>query len=212
MPDVHDELVGKLTPEQEILFKKLTKLQKGLALHYLDGKKPAEAHRLAGGKCKNEKSRKDLAAQILANHSVRAFVDSVEKKVAEEVQTSKIMSRQEALERLSLMGRAKLSDVLEIATVTLTDDEGKKYQESKVAFKGLDNLNELGDISLSEIKINQKTGEITIKQHDQKAAIKQVSEMLGYNREADDETSELTQEERVLNMVQVHAVTDEKLD
>jgi hypothetical protein len=69
--------LSELTDDQKKLFEKLTPLQKGVVLGVLEGKKPAEAHKAANGKCKNEKNRGDLANQILNKPNVKAFMDSV---------------------------------------------------------------------------------------------------------------------------------------
>ncbi len=202
----------ELTGEQTELFNKLTKLQKGIATHTIEGMKPADAHKAAGGKCKNEANRKDLGNQILSNPHVKAFLDSIDKTVVESGVSDSIMSRKEALELLTNIGRSKLTDVLELNNVMITDADGKEVPQAVIAFKNLDDIGESGAALLQEIKVNPKTGEISFKTHDQKAAVKQIADMMGYNRVADEETGALTQEERILNMTKDHAVTDEKLN
>lgn len=165
----------ELTEEQTELFNKLTKLQKGVALHTIAGMKPADAHREAGGKCKTEVNRYKLANEILSNPSVKAFVDSIKKVDEEKAVSNSIMSRQEALERLTKIATTDVKDLV------------------------------------------QADSEATVSQHHQTSnmnmtAIKQIADMMGYNREADPDTAVLTQEERILNMTKNHAVTDEKLN
>ncbi|AUR96809.1 terminase small subunit [Vibrio phage 1.232.O._10N.261.51.E11] len=164
-----------LTDSQKELFEKLTPLQKKIATHTIEGLKPAEAHKAAGGKCKDESRRKDLGSQILSNPVVKQFLDSIIKPQEDKALSGAIMSRQEALERLT--------------SIALTNPE---------------DLTE-GDTAP------------TVAQHNQirnmnMTAIKQIAEMMAYNREADAETAVLTQEERILNMTKNHAVTDEKLN
>lgn len=89
--------MSKLTKEQKELFEKLTKLQKGVALATLEGKSPAEAHKLAGGKCNNESQRKDLGCQILLNPSVREFIDSVRSPIEQEAAQKAIATFEEKL-------------------------------------------------------------------------------------------------------------------
>ncbi len=165
----------ELTEEQTELFNKLTKLQKGVALHTIAGLKPAEAHKAAGGKCKTEANRRTLAGEILAKPCVAQFLDSIIKPQEDKALSSAIMSRQEALERLTKIATTDVKDLV------------------------------------------QADSEATVSQHHQTSnmnmtAIKQIADMMGYNREADAETAVLTQEERILNMTKNHAVTDEKLN
>lgn len=73
-----------LTDEQREKFSKFTKLQKGMVLGTLEGLKPAEAHKKAGGKCKKEKSRPDLASQVLRHPKVKEFLDEIKNQKDEE--------------------------------------------------------------------------------------------------------------------------------
>ena len=63
-----------LTDEQISLYEQLTKLQQGVALNTLRGMKPADAHRDAGGTCKNEERRRALGDQILSNPVVTSAI------------------------------------------------------------------------------------------------------------------------------------------
>ncbi len=164
-----------LTEEQLELFSKLTPLQKKIATHTIEGMKPAEAHKAAGGKCKTEANRKDLASQILSNPRVKEFLDSTIKPKEVSALSGAIMSRQEALERLTKIATTNVEDLVQAGS------------EATVAqYHQTSNMN--------------------------MTAIKQIAEMMAYNREADAKTAVLTQEERILNMTKNHAVTDEKLN
>jgi len=199
---------SSLTKKQKELFSKLTKLQKGIALNFLSGKSPAQSHKLAGGKCKNEENRKVLAHEILTKPNVKEFIDSVEVQVAEQVQKSKIMSRQEMAENLSLLGRTRINDVMELSNIEIEDLDGNVVPQAVAAFK---NLEDTG-YAIQEVKIS-KSGEVTIKTHDQKAAMKQLSELMGYNRNVDGEDGKLSQEEIVLGMIGGESVvSSDKLD
>ena len=206
----------ELTEEQTELFNKLNSKQKQLVLAKLSNESIGQAHERIYGtskrKSKDKHIHSKLASEILNKPELVNFIEAYEKKVIDESVTESIISRQEALELLSAMGRSKLTDVLELKNIEVEDKEGNTVPKAVVAFKGLDNLNNRGAASLQEIKVNPTTGEITFKTHDQKAAIKQIADMMGYNREADAETAVLTQEERILNMTKNHAVTDEKLN
>jgi len=77
-----DKAVKGLTEEQQAIFNGLTTLQKGMVIHTLKGKKPSEAHRLAGGKCKDETRRANLASEILLVPAVAGLVAKVRADVA----------------------------------------------------------------------------------------------------------------------------------
>jgi phage terminase small subunit len=197
--------VSKLTPEQEILFSKLTRLQKGVATYTLKGKKPAQAHKLAGGSCKNEENRHKLASEILTNPDVKAFMDSMEKSIIEEAKTDAVMSREEILERLSLMGRTSTSDVMNLSNIEIEDANGNIVNQAVASFKDLDKYG----YAIQEVKIS-KSGEVTIKTHDQKAAMKQIVEMQGYNK-AQEVNVNMTQAQRVAAAASQSAIDDESL-
>lgn len=76
--------VKGLTEEQQAQFEKLTTLQKGMVAFTLKGKGPSEAHKLAGGKCRNEARRSDLGNEILLNPVVAGFLLSVRSEIAAE--------------------------------------------------------------------------------------------------------------------------------
>jgi hypothetical protein len=170
-----DVTQGKLTKEQQTLFDKLTKLQKGVALNTINGMKPAAAHKAAKGICKQESNRVFLALQILKNPQVKAFLDSINKPLEEKAISKAIASRQDLLEHLTSIALGKPESFL-------AGDDGLT---SSHVFKSLDkNI----------------------------AAAKQISEMMGYNRQAEGEDAKLTQEERLLNMIGDDVVQDEPLN
>lgn len=77
------QTVKGLTEEQQAMFDKLTTLQKGMVVHTLKGKKPAEAHKLAGGKCK-EANRSKLGSEILNKPEVAEFLAIMRSEAATE--------------------------------------------------------------------------------------------------------------------------------
>lgn len=201
----------QLTERQQELFDKLTKLQKAFVTFYVQGNNATDAHRLAGGKSNTQEGRRALASQILSNPNVKAFVDDFQQTAIEEAKAKAIMSRQEMLERLSTMARANVHDVGTVHSVEVEGADGKVHTQHFITMKGMEEMTEAGRIALSGFTVT-KSGLLIPQMHDPKAAMKQIADLLGYNREADDETGKLTQEERLLNAVQDHAVTDERLD
>ncbi|MBP6120768.1 MULTISPECIES: terminase small subunit [Providencia] len=91
-----------LTDEQKVLFDALTKLQQKFVLGILKGLNQTDAYKQAGYKAKTEETARSCASEILTNPNVKSFLDSVNETAI----SSAIMTREEALERLSSIGRS----------------------------------------------------------------------------------------------------------
>lgn len=100
--------VKGLTEEQQAQFERLTTLQKGMVVHTLKGKKPSEAHRLAGGKCKNESRRTNLASEILLVPAVASLLHSIRGDVAVEAKIDAVY----VLNRLVEIDQMDVIDIL----------------------------------------------------------------------------------------------------
>ncbi|CNK58119.1 phage terminase small subunit [Yersinia intermedia] len=111
-----------LTEEQKALFDALTQLQKKFVTQVLKGKNQTDAYRKAGGKAKGDNLRK--AAHVIAtNCDVEAFLKSVQHETVNEA----IMTFEEAMERLSVMGRTSIADLATFGThVVGKDDDGNR--------------------------------------------------------------------------------------
>lgn len=149
-----------MKPEHKVLFNKLTRLQKGVCLGVLEGKKHAPAYFDAGGVAKSEESAKTIVGRMLKHDAdVVAFMDAVE----EEAISSTVMTKREALERLSRIASTPISEIVDSRTGKIrqgvTDEE----------------LSALCEISVS------KAGEIKYKAHSAIAAINDLAKMLGWN-------------------------------
>lgn len=164
----------KLTAEQKLLFDALTALQKRFVTWILKGKNQTDAYRKAGGKAKAEGARK--AAHVIAtNCDVEAFLRSVQQEVVNDA----IMTRTEALERLSKMGRTSLMDIAEFRNCQVGEnEEGKPVFQASWSFR---------DSALQDPEAMSAVAELTtgkdgvkLKMHDPKAAIKQLGEMQGW--------------------------------
>src|SRR5690606_34256488 len=108
------ELEGRsveLTDEQLNAYDALTKLQRGVALASLAGNEPADAHRIGGGKCKNESQRYDLGIQILVNPRVKHFLSTMAVEPSPEI-ASAVLSRDELLIGLTTIARTTIDDVV----------------------------------------------------------------------------------------------------
>lgn len=164
----------KLTAEQQKLFDALTTLQKKFVTHLLAGKSQVEAYRKAGGKAKGDAAY-SKAVQIVRNSKVAFFLRSVR----EQAVSSAIMTREEALTRLSKMGRASLTDIAEFKNSQVgEDEEGNPVYQATWSFKDSALQDPDAMSAISELTTG-KDG-IKLKMHDPKAAIKQLAELQGW--------------------------------
>lgn len=163
-----------LTEEQKALFDALTPLQKKFVTCLLNGDRQAEAYRNAGGKAKGEGIH-SKAATMVRNGKVQAFLQSVQYEAINEA----IMTFEEAMERLSVMGRTSIADLATFGThVVGEDDDGNAIIQSVWSFKNASELKPEQMAAISELTAG-KDG-LKIKLHDPKAAIKQLAEMRGW--------------------------------
>ncbi|EFE9966505.1 terminase small subunit [Escherichia coli] len=164
----------KLTAEQQRLFDVLTPLQKRFSLAIIKGKNQTEAYRKAGGKAKGDNLRK--AAHVIAtNCDVQAFIKSVQREIIDEA----IMTREEALKRLSKIGRASIADIAEFSNSIVGEDEdGNPVYQAVWSFKD-SSLQDPDAMSAVSELTSGKDG-IKLKMHDPKAAIKQLAELQGW--------------------------------
>lgn len=163
-----------LTKEQKALFDALTTLQKKVVTHLLNGANQTEAYRKAGGRAKGDGER-SKANQIVTNRNVQAFLKSVQYEAINEA----IMTRTEALERLSKMGRTSLTDIAEFRNCLIGEDEdGQPVYQASWSFRD----SALQDTEAMAAVAELTTGKdgIKLKMHDPKAAIKQLGEMQGW--------------------------------
>ncbi|HFI5787788.1 terminase small subunit [Escherichia coli] len=164
----------KLTAEQQQLFDALTALQKKFALAIVKGKNQTDAYKAAKGKAKGDAMRA-AASRMYANVNVQAFLASVQTSEVNEA----IMTREEALKRLSKMGRTSLTDIAEFSNSQVGEDEdGQPVYQAVWRFKD-SSLQDLDAMSAISELTTGKDG-IKLKMHDPKAAIKQLAEMQGW--------------------------------
>ncbi|MBC8947066.1 terminase small subunit [Xenorhabdus indica] len=165
----------KLTDEQQVLFDALTKQQQQFVLGILKGLNQIDAYKRAGYKAKNENTASVSASQIFGNLKVKAFLNSMNQQAVSDA----VMSRQEALERLSVMGRVSIHDIADFRNNQIgEDDEGRPVFQATWQFKDSALQNPAALSAISELTTG-KDG-IKLKLHDPKAAIKQLSELMGW--------------------------------
>lgn len=168
-----------MTPEQQELADKLTNLQRGVVLGVVAGKSQRQAYRDAGGKAKTDETADASASEILSHPEVKAFYDSLVSSAAGDA----VLTRAEALERLSLIARTRITDVLEFETVevetTNKDGEPETKTETIWRMKESAELNELAASAIKSVTMTKFGPKIEM--HDAPAAIAQVAKMQGWD-------------------------------
>lgn len=167
-----------MTPEQQILFDRLTELQKRTATGVLAGMSQRQAYYAAGGKAKNDLSADATVSEILSNPNVKAFMDSMSRQAVSDA----IMTREEALKTLSLIGRTHLKDIVKFRTVNIGKDMETGADLNQTAWEINADLQETDSdklIIISELEVGKNGPKI--KTHSPVAAIKQLAEMQGWN-------------------------------
>lgn len=171
-----------MTPEQQLLADKLTNLQRGTVLGVVAGKSQRQAYRDAGGAAKNDESADAIVSRMLSDATVKAFHDSLIASAAK----SSIMTREEALERLSLIGRTRITDVLEFEVVEVEtvgkDGEPETKTDTIWRMKESAELNEIAACAIKSVTMTKFGPKIEM--HDAPAAIAQVAKMQGWEAPA----------------------------
>jgi phage terminase small subunit len=173
---VNDRAI-ELSQEQLDLFGKLkTKLQRKTALKSLEGLCDVDAYLQAGGKAKGDNSQRASASEILCNPNIVAFIESFNAHLI----APSIMTRVEMLERLTGYARTEITDLVDIHENVIVDlPDGGQVKQSTWSLKEASEMGGAGVAAISEITAS-KDG-IKFKIHDQKASMKQIADLEGYN-------------------------------
>ena len=100
----------------------LTLKQKAFADFYIQTGNATQSYKQAGYKCSNDKVAEANARLVLAKHRVREYVDERMNSIADD----RIMTAQEILMRLTLIGRGKKKKK---GTITNADGSTSTYEE-----------------------------------------------------------------------------------
>lgn len=168
-----------LTPEQQALSEPLTKLQRLIVLGMVGGKTQRQAYYDAGGKAKNDNTADASVSEILGNPRVDAFYKSMIAQVA----NTAIMTREEALERLSLIGRTHITDILEFRTVAVStigeDGEPSTADETIWLMKDSPDVEQRAAAAIKSVTLTKQGPKIEM--YDARDAIAQISKMQGWD-------------------------------
>jgi phage terminase small subunit len=161
--------------EQKILFDNLTNLQQRVATNVLAGMTQRQAYLSAGGSAKEDATADVCASEILRNPQVVEFMDSMK---AEAVSNA-VMSRQEALEKLSNLARTDLKDLVEFGSYELgSDGDGNPIVQAAWRIKDSVLQDPQKMAAISELTAG-KDG-IKMKTHSPITAIQQLAKMQGW--------------------------------
>lgn len=115
---------------------------------------------------------------MLSNVKVKAFMDAMKLQAVSDA----IMTREEALKTLSLIGRTHLKDIVKFRTVNIGKDMETGADLNQTAWEINADLQETDSdklIIISELEVGKNGPKI--KTHSPVAAIKQLAEMQGWN-------------------------------
>ncbi|WP_447880365.1 terminase small subunit [Serratia fonticola] len=165
-----------LTKEQKALFDALTALQKKFVTHLIKGKNQTEAYKAAGGKAKTDDTARAQASRMVTFDNVQAFLQSVQYETVSE----SIMTRTEALERLSVMGRARVSDLVDFSEHKIGVDADTGEEIIQAAWRFKDSVKQHPELLDAIAEVTAGKEGIKLKLHDSRGAIKQIGEMQGW--------------------------------
>lgn len=161
-----------MTKEQQGLFEQLTKLQQRVAIGVLEGKSQRQAYLDAGGKSKTETAMDSSASEILNNLKVKAFMNSMRASVV----NAAVMTREEAMARLSDIARTSAPDLVEVVTKRGVGRSRKTTQQVLLREEALSDPAKRAAIA----ELTQVKDGIRIKTHSPVQAIQQLARMQGW--------------------------------
>jgi phage terminase small subunit len=167
----------KLTSEQLELASKLTPLQRKFVLELIKpGTSQRQAYLTAGGKAKTESAQDASASVMISNAKVKAFYDSLLSLIA----SDSIMTKQEALERLSKTARATIHDICTFKLTQVGEDaDGNPVMQTVWEMKNAEEIDPVIAASIKSVTFT-KTGP-KIEMYDAHGSIKLLSDIQGWN-------------------------------
>lgn len=166
-----------MTPEQKVLFDRMTQLQQRVAINVLAGMSQRQAYYAAGGSATSDESADATVSALLSNAKVSEFMDSMKMQAVSDA----VMSRQEALEKLSILGRTDLKDIVRFETKEIGRDLETGEPLFQTGWFIPESIQEEDPAKLSIIS-ELEVGRFgpKIKTHSPMAAIAQLAKMMGW--------------------------------
>lgn len=167
-----------LTAEQQALSDALTNLQRRTVFGVVAGLSQRQAYYEAGGKSATDEAADAVVSRMLSDVKVKAFLDSLTHAAVSDA----IMTRAEALERLSLMGRTRITDIVEFDTVEVMTkgEDGEEEPKKQTIWRMKDSaeLNELAAASIKSVTFTKQGPKIEM--HDAKGAMELLGKWQGW--------------------------------
>lgn len=168
--------MARLTHEQQELANGCTKLERRVVINMVSGMSQRQAYRKAGGTAQTESSADATVSRMLKKVKVKAFYESL----VSQAQTSAVMSRQEALERLSKMARVSITDIAEFAEEQVGEDEnGDPVMKTNWRIK--DSKDIPPDAAAAIRSVTATKFGPKLEMHDPASAMKQLADLQGWN-------------------------------
>jgi len=174
---VHDPLVliyVQQLVDQKRMFEVLTPLQQKVVVNIIAGMSDIDSYYAAEGKAATRQSAAASVSHMLTDRNVKAYLDAMKREAV----STAVMGRTEMLERLSLLSRTPMSDLIE--WFSIMDDSGRPTGQTFWRVKESAKQNPLAMASIAELTAG-KDG-FKLKQHSQLAAMKQLADLEGYNK------------------------------
>lgn len=185
---------------------KLTPKQEAFCLAYLKTGNASEAYRQAyEPKKMTDKSVNEKASQMLAMVKIRSRLKELNSKAV----TDAVMTRQEALERLSRFARTDLADLVEFGTYELGEVDGEPVIQSTWRIK--DSVLQDPEALAAIAEVNASKDGIKIKTHSPLSAIQQLAKMQGWESATKHEHSGLNGGPIQVETVDLSRLSDEAL-
>lgn len=155
---------------------KLTRLQRQTVINIVSkNMNNREAYLAAGGKTKTSASTDSTVAKMLSLAKVKAFYNALMDAAA----TRAVMTREEALERLTRASRVVITDIAEFSERTIGQDEnGDPIKQAVWRIKDSDELTHDAAASIKSVTVLPTGAKLDL--HDPLAAIKQIADMQGW--------------------------------
>lgn len=167
-----------MTPEQKQLADKLTNLQLQTVLGVVAGKSQRQAYYDAGGKADNDNAADAIVSRMLGDAKVKALYDSL---MADAV-TDAVLTRSEAMERLTLMATTQITDILDFETVTVKklgkDGEEEEAEETIWRMRNSEDVLPRARAAIKSVTITKQGPKIEM--YDAKAAMELLGKWQGW--------------------------------
>ena len=167
----------KLTDEQLELASKLTTLQRKFVIELVKPKtSQRQAYVRAGGTAKSEKSQDNAASKMFTQVGVKDFYYSLLNSIASDA----IMTKQEAMERLSKSARATIHDICDFSLSQVGEDEnGGPVMQTVWTMKNSEDIDPVAAAAIKSVTFSNKGPKIEM--YDSNVSIKLLSDMDGWS-------------------------------